>query len=556
MPDPIPDPAASSPAAFPRVLLPGNARTTLLQHAHDNLNLFVLPNKAALRDTPDPCAPPPSPPTEPPTEPLMSPLLSLLLLLLPLPFFLPPTLPPLLFLLALTLLIRLPPALRPGPPATPDVYGTLLFDGYAHHEADERVFLTLTHGIATAEADGKHMLEYYHLQKPPGFPANDLPAYKILNLSPANYDNPCFHHPPLFPILAHVYLKITALPFPSFPVLLSLLPPLLMTFLPVHPLAPFFHLLSPTVTFCSQKFWSDNLLPPLILLSLTASFYSTRHPATIRSHLLQLLAGLALGLALLVKVTSLALLLPLTASVLHIWQSTKSHRIAARHGALCVSPGVIMFGLFVKHFVKQTVAKQTFATGGGSGGDDDWSSVVAVISSMWPSADLKESSAFMSQSGDHTADFYLTQIILSLHPLALLALPALLPPYDLHTLLHILTLIAYVIPFTIIGAMGGLYQSRHILPALPSLAIATAAGCVRVTSWYPTHRGAVGSYVAGLAVWQTVNVVLAVYFIAPYAGDCVDGLVALAGRVGGGEWREVTDVESGRILLRRLGVKL
>ncbi|GMI27324.1 hypothetical protein TeGR_g955 [Tetraparma gracilis] len=325
--------------------------------------------------------------------------------------------------------LRTGPTLRPGPgPVSPDtdINGFLLFDGYNHVEADERVFRTLSLGIASAaravrDGDGvcegglplHHLLQNYHLQEP---------RYQVLGLAAQNYDRPAFHHPPLFAIVAYLWEAELGLPYPLLPVCLSALVPILFVVcnggvLGLSGKANFWAtvslLLCPTAAFCSQKFWSDTLLPPLMYLAMVSAIAGARARGAVAG-LFFAGAGTFLGLALLVKVTALGGIPPLGLCVCVAAYRKKSARGLVVWSACLLLPVAALYGWWIAFFVERT-------------GSAD------VLSAMWPSEELAGGGDFMVAAGDRHWSFYAT-LMARIWPASLLAVWKVVRPAMARTL--------------------------------------------------------------------------------------------------------------------------
>ena len=120
-------------------------------------------------------------------------------------------------------LLRSGPTLRPGHPAADrfdDITSQLIYDGYDHAEADERVLRTLALGARAAYRSnvnpsllGHHLLSNYHLNEPTWLSSplpNEVPSYRLLGLAKENYDRKLFHHPPLFILGSLVWEEIVS----------------------------------------------------------------------------------------------------------------------------------------------------------------------------------------------------------------------------------------------------------------------------------------------------------------------------------------------------------
>jgi hypothetical protein len=86
-----------------------------------------------------------------------------------------------------------------------------------------------------------------------------------------------------------------------------------------------------------------------------------------------------------------------------------------------------------------------------------------------------------------------------------------------------LFVLCFFLPFTVIGVRGGLYQSRHILPAVPAIALL-------VGRFVDKRGGGRGELLLVAATCVgAVNTVVAVVYAAPVAADFVRGAWDVAG---------------------------
>lgn len=143
---------------------------------------------------------------------------------------------------------------------------------YNHKETDERIFAALIRSITLDPYD---------------YTLAGKPIVEALNLSRENYSDPLFIHPPLFVYLS-AWLVSLGISLPTIPILCNavviiLLPifikqagladlnllPSAQTSNHVELIALLIYCTCPLSHFCSQKFWIDNLLCSMVLLSAT-----------------------------------------------------------------------------------------------------------------------------------------------------------------------------------------------------------------------------------------------------------------------------------------------
>eukprot|EP00518_Triparma_eleuthera_P015081 CAMPEP_0197573448 /NCGR_PEP_ID=MMETSP1320-20131121/42970_1 /TAXON_ID=91990 /ORGANISM="Bolidomonas sp., Strain RCC2347" /LENGTH=702 /DNA_ID=CAMNT_0043135963 /DNA_START=451 /DNA_END=2555 /DNA_ORIENTATION=+ len=412
--------------------------------------------------------------------------------------------------------LRWGPCHRPGASRVDrsDSSLALIFDDYGHIESDERVFKFLAEGFKRSFRDYCHdrttsptasfftLLKNYHLQVHEDVnPA--ISVYALLGLAKENYDAVLFHHPPLFSMLTAFWEAYFGLSYPSLPVLLSLLPPTTTALLgilwdrrdmPSVEISVLSLLLMPSAAFCSQKLWSDNLLAASVWLSTSFAVLGVTGP---RFTALKFLAsGLFLGLGMLVKVTALGALPGLFLS-LFIVASKRGLGQALRCAALAVALPMAVYGGWVCVYAHKTGSN--------------------ALSAMWPSSEMVSTSEFMKATSLREWHFYLTSLV-RLWPVVLVAPISLLDidwtstPSFAPVIIWIALAFSYIIPFTLIGINGGLYQSRHILPCVPALACLVGRGACRLSG-----RLSVAFY--GLLVIGAVNAIYGVVHASPLNGD-------------------------------------
>ena len=415
--------------------------------------------------------------------------------------------------------LRFGPSLRPGATGLDksDASLALIFDDFDHIESDERVFKFLSDRFRLAFQGLAHddtqisqasngatlpmLLKNYHLQIHKDINSM-VPVYSLLGLSRENYDAPLFHHPPLFSLAIAFWEGCLGLDYPSFPVFLSLLPPLTNAFLGIFweadatsvEYSVLALLFMPSASFCSQKLWSDNLLAAAVWLS--TSFAVLGVTGRRFTSLKFLASGIFLGLGLLVKVTALGALPSLCLSLL-LLAFNRGIGLASRCAALALLFPSLMYGGWVWLY--------TTATGSNA------------LSAMWPSSEMLLNSEFMKTSSSRKWHFYLSSLV-RLWPVVIVA-PFSLLKIDWRntssfapTLVWLSLVSSYLVPFTFIGLRGGLYQSRHILPCIPALACLAGRGTRHLTGSWRVLLSALLSFGAANAVFGVVNA-------APLHGD-------------------------------------
>jgi 4-amino-4-deoxy-L-arabinose transferase-like glycosyltransferase len=196
----------------------------------------------------------------------------------------------------------------------------------------------------------------------------------------------------------------------------------------------------PFLWFISQKIWLDNMLIATVTLAVAAQVRAADRstPAAYA------LAGAAFGLAFLSKITA-ALILP---ALLVLALSRDRRGFDIRSAVAFAIPAAVLCG--------------------------GWEIAARTINGQWlptsfPSAQMLRDSPFMAVVVGRPWHFYVSNI-LSINPLYLAALvPAAISRKRDWTLLAWFG--AFVIALTAFGLLGGGYQSRHLAPAYPALAI-------------------------------------------------------------------------------------
>lgn len=211
--------------------------------------------------------------------------------------------------------------------------------GFAHDEPDEVVYWSLAHNLVERGA--------YTLR-----------GTEILGrLSPRIYDQPLFHHPPLYPVLLTPFVALEA---KQAAVALSWLGHLLCLLavgifgwallargegaVDLLWLALLGVATDPLLALVSRKLWIDPLLAGLVSLALALVWAARVSP---RRRLLLVLGGLALGLAGLAKLPGLTVA-PVAAMI--VWAGSGSRRerlrdllLVATPCALLVLPWIVLF---------------------------------------------------------------------------------------------------------------------------------------------------------------------------------------------------------------------
>lgn len=141
---------------------------------------------------------------------------------------------------------------------------------------------------------------------------------------------------------------------------------------------------------------------------------------------------------------------------------------------------------------------------------------------MWPSSDMISNSEFMANSGSYQWHFYVS-LIFKLWPVAVAA------PFSLKSLsptvvICWLLVASFVVPFTLIGTRGGLYQSRHILPCVPALACLVGIGVSNL-------GGKCASPIAVLLAVGAANTVFGVIYAPPLNADLTSTVWDVATRM-------------------------
>jgi hypothetical protein len=536
---------------YPNVITIGELNSDYLvsaiQHSKDtntntntNVNFFIT-TKQSYSSGIDPCIPTPTPTLFHKLETPDASTAAWLIVLITALCKKPTSLPVLLLLFAASYIKSL---CSHRPLATHHHKPSEYTNAYYHVESDEQVFQHLTDGILHSHSAKLPLLTYYHLQvhdyaaSSPSAPAAIYPVYQTLGLAGENYDKGVFHHPPLFSLLSAAFVNAGG-SYPNFPIVLATLPPLLLLAMAegeretsrnayAELLTATAYVLSPTVSFASMKFWSDNAIPPFILLALVLALRAASAPAErgrVRSSGLFLLAGFSAGFACLIKVTSLAVVPGLLLCVLYRHQ--KSLTMLLFDGLAVVAPVVTLFGAWVWYYVTRT----------SSAGAEN-ATLSDVISSMWPSENLVNQSNFMQACNSREIWFYV-DVLVRLWPVSILVIPSMSSVFSqrvdalskLKIVVHATTVMAYILPFTLIGYRGGLFQSRHVLPCLPSLAILIGEG------WKAAERWTVGkeqplffvrSLVLFAVVISAINSAVAVLYVATVEADLTKGAFDVA----------------------------
>ena len=415
-------------------------------------------------------------------------------------------------------------------------YRVLMAEGFAeyhHQETDEKVFASLTQAV---EKDWRAY-----------FLGPDV--VRRLRLSPENYGDTLFIHPPFFVYISMFLVRYCGLSLPSvslvFHLGVMLLLPLMVRFCgfdvrdqwrrhrrdrlqdkdglshnvsshsydeddvvapPRTSISEYYsegavalwalviYVFDPLAFFCSQKFWIDNALLFAVTAAATIHMGTWRRQAARRGRSRGMLAvrafasGFAYGLLVLnCKITGLAQL-----PFLLLWMFVSMIEV--------VSFGTILAFCFLPYLVGAALAYAPWAvlyhmhTG-------RW------LPNAWPSASMLQASAFLRLAVNKPVTFYLEQL-LEFSPMQVLGLAfgiAVSARYlgkHLWQFLHcnsrrsringdnfvayggsghVTALLAWPVAFiagvTLIGATGGGYQTRFLLPILPATSV-LGARCV------------------------------------------------------------------------------
>ena len=464
----------------------------------------------------------PSAPPTPPWHSRLSPTSIFVSFSLPLLFLVPLISPTSTFPLGV---IFISVAFRIGPTLRPRLQSAGAFpltNPYEHRETDEMVFLHLSRRVAALRSIAR------------GYAVQDV--IEEIGLSRDNYDKPMFHHPPLFSIVTGLW-ETLGLPYPLLPLLLSALVPITMLLLlppsPGNPsvagTAAVAYTFTVTQVFASMKLWSDNMLPLFSLLSVLLAQRGRYNSA-----------GAAFAIGCMVKVTALGLAPGL---LLATWGGGKGFKENIWNTFNVLGTGVVGYGLWACYYAYNASgggAKSGEDQTGGEGVFFDLSNVAGFITAMWPSSTLVSGSTFMSLASNRSPWFYLRCLSLSPHLLFSLNCgskawrnPRLLP--------YTVVVATYVAAFTGVGAMGGLYQSRHVLPCMPFLAVLAAEGFGEGGLKKGMWGDAWGVALAGAAMECGYAVMYASVLKGDY-GESVWGLAE--GMTEGAGWRVEKDWEA------------
>ena len=260
--------------------------------------------------------------------------------------------------------------------------------------------------------------------------------------------------------------------------------------------------LMPTAAFCSQKFWSDNLLTALVWLSTCFAIRGASKNSRWTMFTF-CLSGLFFGLALLVKVTALGVL-PGILFALLVVGFNRGAGIATKCAWCVLAFPILTYGAWLLYYTSITNSN--------------------ALSAMWPSSDMKSNSEFMSNSASKQWYFYIS-LVPKLWPVAVIAPFSLLSLKTSNRLsgqgsaviISWLLVASFMVPFTLIGAKGGLYQSRHILPCVPALACLVGIGISNIGGKY-------ASLVAALLAAGAANTVYGVIYSPPLNADLTSTL--------------------------------
>ena len=276
------------------------------------------------------------------------------------------------------------------------------------------------------------------------------------------------------------------------------------------------------------------MLPPFVFLSVMMAISGHEAASNKRRGIVVglrfVLSGGFLGLGLLVKVTALGALPSLLFCCL---------AVGVRFGLpqFCVStlslllPICALYSWWLFHFFSVT---ESFD----------------VLSGMWPSQELIDvggarGDSFLEEARDRPFYFYFA-VLVQLWPIVTLAIGSLwtssivksdrtvtnVGREDVRLLHHRVAIISmwicvlsYLLAFSGVGVKGGLYQTRHILPCLPLLAVLVGIGVDNLMS---TGFGLGGHTITILFVVGAINTAYAVVFAAPLSADFVGGLWQIA----------------------------
>lgn len=322
-------------------------------------------------------------------------------------------------------------------------------------------------------------------------------TYIFSQLPKSIYDQPLFHHPPVF-IYSISLIKII---FGSkWEVLLPILAAVftcLVVFLigrelygeTTGLLAAFFFAICPINMHASTKIWMDSLLALLCALTVYLALRAVKKEALAW----YILSGISLGLAILTKYIALGIVPVLLYT---IFKNGLSKKILAGFSILGIAAILISapwFMLFYKTF-------HAFLPW--------WARQTAESIQMFP---------FMKMAVERPVYFYLANTIM-VAPIYLFGFIEIILRFrTLGKLTEAIWVLSFIIGFTIAGIMGGLgYITRYILPGLPGLALISASFLENRNKFFWILAGLFSAYSIAAGIINAYLFQVADVFALPY----------------------------------------
>lgn len=268
------------------------------------------------------------------------------------------------------------------------------------------------------------------------------------------YDKPLFHHPPLFTYGLMLFRKLLGIKFQIlFPVLANVLTVLIIFAIgrelydeSVGLIAAFIFSICPIVLHASTKIWIDAVLTLFCTLSIYLSILAVKREKAFW----YILAGISFGLAVLSKISALAIIAPIAYLFIKNFNSKRLINVSyfLISSALVAGPWLIIFyktfGTFFPWWIK-------------------------------PSEEPLRMFPFIKMAMARPWFFYFSNITI-VAPIYLFAWITMIKSIKRTSeWLEPIWVLSYVVGFTFVGIMGleG-YVTRYILPAIPALAILSA----------------------------------------------------------------------------------